>query len=205
MNLKKKLSAVFRKAAIKLEQSAENVTYDNIGRYCYGPLAKPSAYDMKFIESIGSFCSFADGCSILQTHYMGVTTHQFLFSSFRYPDFDELLPSKKQEEIFEKHISSKKTVIGNDVWVGKNASIMAGVKIGDGAVIGAGAVVTKDVPPYAIVGGIPAKVIKYRFNEEQIEELLKIKWWNWSDKQIAERFDDFLDIDEFISKYKVED
>ncbi len=203
MNLKKKLSAVFRKAAIKLEQSAENVTYDNIGRYCYGPLAKPSAYDMKFIESIGSFCSFADGCSILQTHYMGVTTHQFLFSSFRYPDFDELLPSKKQEEIFEKHISSKKTVIGNDVWVGKNASIMAGVKIGDGAVIGAGAVVTKDVPPYAIVGGIPAKVIKYRFNEEQIEELLKIKWWNWSDKQIAERFDDFLDIDDFIKKYRV--
>lgn len=204
MNFKKKLSAVFRKAAIKLEQSAEKVSYDNIGRYCYGPLSKPNTYDMKFIESIGSFCSFADGCSILQTHYMGVTTHQFLFSSFRYPDFDKLLPNKKQEEILEKHITSKKTVIGNDVWVGKNASIMAGVKIGDGAVIGAGAVVAKDVPPYAIVGGVPAKIIKYRFGEEQIDELLKIKWWDWSDETISERFDDFLDIDKFIEKYKVE-
>lgn len=204
MNFKKKLSAVFRKTAIKLEQSAEKVSYENIGRHCYGPLAKPSAYDMKFIESIGSFCSFAAGSSILQTHYMGVTTHQFLFSSFRYPDFDDLLPNKKQEEILEKYITSKKTVIGNDVWVGKNASIMAGVKIGDGAVIGAGAVVTKDVPPYAIAGGVPAKVIKYRFSEEQIAELLKIKWWDWSDKVIADRFDDFLDIDEFIRKYRVE-
>lgn len=204
MNFKRKLSALFRKFAIKLEQSAENTSYENIGRNCYGPLAKPSSYDMKFIESIGSFCSFADGCSVLQTHYMGVTTHQFLFSSFRYPDFDKLLPSKKQEEIFNKYISSKKTVIGNDVWVGKNVSIMSGVKIGDGAIIGAGAVVTKDVPPYAIVGGIPAKVIKFRFSEEQIQELLKIKWWDWDDKLIAERFDDFLDINLFIKKYKVE-
>lgn len=201
MNLIKKLSALFRKYAIKLEQRAEDVKYDNIGRYNYGPLAKPSAYDMKFIESIGSFCSFADGCSIVQSHYMGVTTHQFLFASWRFPDFDALMPKEKQQRILEEYITSKKTKIGNDVWIGKNAIIMSGVKIGDGAVIGSGAVVTKDVPDYAIVGGVPAKIIKYRYNEDQVNALKEIAWWNWEDKLIAERYDDFFDIDAFIKKY----
>lgn len=69
--------------------------------------------------------------------------------------------------------------IGNDVWIGQNVSLKAGVSIGDGAVVAANAVVTKDVPPYAVVGGIPAKIIKFRFSDEQIERLLKIKWWNY--------------------------
>ena len=156
---------------------------------------------MNFIESIGSFCSFGPNTAIVQPHYMGATTHQFLFSSWRYPDLDKLMPHKKQEEIFKTHIASKKTVIGNDVWTGRNATILAGVRIGNGAVIGAGAVVTKDVPPYAIVGGVPAKIIKYRFSPEQIEAMEQIQWWNWDDQTIADRFDDFLDIDMFIRKY----
>lgn len=191
----------FRRAAIKLERQTDPVKYDNIGRHCYGPLAKPSQYDMNFIESIGSFCSFASGVTVAQPHYMGVTTHQFLFSSWRYPEFDKLMPHDKQKKIFDENIASKKTKIGNDVWIGQNAVIMAGVNIGDGAVIGSGAVVTKDVPDYAIAVGVPAKVIKYRFSEEQIKALKKIKWWEWSDEQIAERFDDFLHIEEFVSKY----
>lgn len=72
----------------------------------------------------------------------------------------------------------KSIEIGNDVWIGERAVVMGGVKIGDGAVVALGAVVTKDVPPYAIVGGVPAKVIKYRFPQEIIDELLEIKWWN---------------------------
>ena len=76
-------------------------------------------------------------------------------------------------------------VIGNDVWIGYEAVILAGVTIGDGAIIGTHAVVTKDVPPYTIVGGVPAKPIKRRFPEETISALLEIQWWNWSEERIT--------------------
>ena len=76
-------------------------------------------------------------------------------------------------------------VIGNDVWIGYEAVILAGVMIGDGAVIGARAVVTKDVPPYTVVGGVPAKEIKKRFSQQTIEELLRLKWWDWDEDRIA--------------------
>lgn len=77
-------------------------------------------------------------------------------------------------------------IIGNDVWIGYEAVILAGVSIGDGAIIGARAVVTKDVPPYTIVGGVPAKPIKKRFSDETISSLLSIQWWNWSKEKISE-------------------
>jgi acetyltransferase-like isoleucine patch superfamily enzyme len=83
--------------------------------------------------------------------------------------------------------SSKPIMIGNDVWIGVESLIMDGVKIGDGAVIGARSVVTKDVPPYAIVVGQPAKIIKYRFENDVIERLLEIKWWNFSDEEISDK------------------
>ena len=82
---------------------------------------------------------------------------------------------------------SKKTVIGNDVWIGHGVTIKQGVVVGDGAVIGSNAVVTKDVPPYAVVGGIPAKVIKYRFLQEVIDRLEEIQWWNLPDEEITKR------------------
>ena len=77
-------------------------------------------------------------------------------------------------------------VIGNDVWIGYEAVIMAGVHIGNGAIIGTRAVVTKDVPPYTIVGGVPAKEIRKRFNSDMIEQMLALKWWNWSVDKIQE-------------------
>ena len=198
-----KLSYLFRKIGLKLERKAKAKESVPIGRHCYGPLSEPSPYDMQFVDSIGSFCSFAPGCKIVQTHYCGVTTHQFLFASWRYPELDKLLPHDKQKEVFNKFII-KKTKIGNDVWVGENAIILAGVNIGDGAIIGAGAVVTKDVPPYAIVVGVPAKIIKYRFSTDVIKKLLKIKWWDWTDQEISTRYLDFLDIKIFISKYTID-
>lgn len=78
------------------------------------------------------------------------------------------------------------TIIGNDVWIGHQVTIMPGVKIGDGAIIATNTTVTKDVEPYSIVGGNPAKEIKKRFSEEQIAELLAIKWWDWNIEQITE-------------------
>ena len=78
----------------------------------------------------------------------------------------------------------KRTYIGNDVWIGENVTIKDGVKIGNGAVIGTAAVVTKDVPPYAIVAGVPAKIIKYRFDDKKIQLLQDIKWWDWSPEMI---------------------
>ncbi len=75
-------------------------------------------------------------------------------------------------------------VVGNDVWIATNVRILQGVKVGDGAVIATESFVTKDIPPYAMVGGHPAEIIRYRFSEKQIEDLLKIAWWNWDDEEI---------------------
>jgi hypothetical protein len=99
------------------------------------------------------------------------------------------------------HSSRGDIVIGSDVWIGLNVFIGSGVTIGDGAVIGAHAVVTRDVPPYAVAGGNPARVIRYRFSETQIEALLAIRWWDWSD-EVVDRYLPLItspDIDAFIA------
>jgi serine acetyltransferase len=94
-------------------------------------------------------------------------------------------------------------IIENDVWVGAKATIMSGVKISNGVVVAAGSVVTKDVPPYAIVAGNPAKIVKFRFDEIQIEKLLQISWWDWEEQKIRDNamimWSD--NIDEFINKF----
>ena len=79
-------------------------------------------------------------------------------------------------------------VIENDVWIGSNVLLLGGIRIGNGAVIAAGSVVTKDVPPYAIVGGNPAKIIRYRFETGEIERLLELKWWDWPEDKIASEY-----------------
>ena len=92
-------------------------------------------------------------------------------------------------------LEQPKTIIGNDVWIGDQCFIKAGVKVGDGAVIGAHAVVTHDVPPYAIVAGNPAKILRYRFSEEEISALLQTKWWEWSDEEIKKNRSKFSSVD----------
>lgn len=133
---------------------------------------------------IGKFCSIACGAKFLFT-----SANHTLKSLSTYPFplfFEEWDLDKKQVQ--SAWDNKGDIVIGNDVWIGYEAVILSGVQIGDGAIIGTRAVVTKDIPPYTIVGGVPAKAIKKRFDEETIDKLQKIQWWNWS----FERLQQFL-------------
>ena len=97
-------------------------------------------------------------------------------------------------------------IIGNDVWLGMECIILGGVTIGDGVIIGARSMITKDVPPYAIIAGNPARILKYRFNENQIESLLRIKWWDWSREKIIENWQYLFKmnaIDNFIENFDI--
>ena len=95
-------------------------------------------------------------------------------------------------------------IIGNDVWIGQNAVVLPGVTVHDGAVCAAGAVVTHDVPPYTIVGGVPARIIKKRYPDQMIEKLLKIRWWNWTDAKIRENLEYFYQPEVFVEKFSDE-
>ena len=121
---------------------------------------------------IGKFCSIGPEVRI------GLGIHPTNLNS-TYPGFYTNSEYYRVEKLYDFNGEEYKQVeIGNDVWIGARATILDGVKIGDGAIIATGAVVTKDVPPYAIVGGVPAKIIKYRFDENRIKELLAEQWWN---------------------------
>lgn len=129
--------------------------------------------------TIGKFCSIACGAKFIMT---SANHTQSSFSTYPFPIFSE----EWDENLDVRDAWDKKgdIVIGNDVWIGYESVIMSGVHIGDGAIIGTRAVVTKDIPPYAVVGGIPAKIIKMRYDDTIIKNLLHIKWWNWDIESI---------------------
>ena len=131
---------------------------------------------------IGKFCSIACGTKFL----FNCANHTLKsLSTYTFPLFYEEWELEKSN-ITTAWDNKGDIVIGNDVWIGYEAVIMAGVHIGDGAIIAARAVVTKDVPPYTIVGGTPAIEIRKRFNAEVIQQLLMLKWWNWSTDKIRQ-------------------
>ncbi|RDV13837.1 antibiotic acetyltransferase [Pontibacter diazotrophicus] len=129
---------------------------------------------------IGKFCMIASGVTFIMN---GANHLSDAITSYPFAIFG----NGWQDAMNGKAYPSKgDTVIGNDVWIGYKATVMAGVKVGDGAIIAANATVTRDVAPYTIVGGNPAKEIKKRFSEEQINELLAIKWWDWDIEKITQ-------------------
>ena len=129
---------------------------------------------------IGSFCSIGSGVSFIMAGNQG-HRHDWI-STFPFFYISEVEHFRNAIDGFEK---SGNTVIGNDVWIGSEAMIMPGITIGDGAVIGSRALVTKDVQPYDIVGGNPAKQIKRRFSNEHIDKLMEMQWWNWDEKLLC--------------------
>lgn len=132
---------------------------------------------------IGKFCAISTGV----TFVMNGANHQMTgFSTYPFGMFghgwENATPSKKDM----KALSKGDTIVGNDVWIGREVVILPGVKIGDGAVIGAQSVVTHDVPPYSVVAGNPARFIRRRFDDETVYLLIKLRWWDWPAEKITE-------------------
>lgn len=136
---------------------------------------------------IGNYCSISSSVKIgLGIHPINLISTNSIFYKINSNPIRKDFYSKIEIEEY------KKTKIGNDVWIGEGVTIPGGITIGDGAVIAAKSVVTKDVPPYAIVAGVPAKIVKYRFDENIIKELLIIKWWNFNDERIKKNINIFI-------------
>jgi lipopolysaccharide transport system ATP-binding protein len=151
--------------------------------------------------NVGKYCSIGRDCNFFlhaNHRYDWVTTSSQLWGP--------VTPEIAQMHMEMGHPTCNGDItVGSDVWIGAKATIMSGVKIGDGAVVAANSVVTKDVEPYSIVGGNPAKHIRYRFTEKEIEDLLKISWWNWNETKIKEKAMVLWspDINLFIEKHKI--
>lgn len=129
---------------------------------------------------VGRYCSIAGGLKVIGPEH---PLDCFTTSPITYEY--EFLGGNAQPFPLKSIKANQKLIIGNDVWIGQNVSLRAGITVGDGAVIAANAVVVKDVPPYAVVGGVPAKIIKYRFSKSEIQSLLEIKWWNYHYKDFV--------------------
>jgi acetyltransferase-like isoleucine patch superfamily enzyme len=153
------------------------LTAFEIGEWTYGRPKIVNSAGSGATLKVGKYCSIASGVAILLG---GEHRTDWLTT---YP-FSALWPEGAN---FIGHPASKgDVVIGNDVWIGRGATILSGVHLGDGAVVGAGSLVATSVPPYAIAAGNPARVIKHRFAQDQIEQLLEIAWWNWPRPQVVE-------------------
>ena len=182
--------------------------YNKIGRNCI--IEKSSIGRFSYIGNncvftnthIGNFCSISSNVEIISgTHPTRnyVSTHPVFYSKetpvrFSYVNFTSFIEHKTTED-------GHSLDIGNDVWIGNHVCILEGVTIGDGAIIAAGSIVVKDIPPYSIVGGVPAKIIRKRFSDSEISELLQLKWWFWTQEKIKENVEKFSNVSDFLEAY----
>jgi virginiamycin A acetyltransferase len=153
---------------------------------------------------IGKYCSIANDVNFILD-----SGHHTISEVTSYPHFNHLVNKElpigsSTQSDFKRNIRTEesKTIVGNDVWIGMNAIILPNVKIGDGVTILAGTVVTKDVPDYAIVGGIPGAIVKMKYDLDTIDKMKKIQWWNWSPDKVEENVGDFyISIHDFTTKW----
>lgn len=165
-------------AGVRLDERADLEEFD-IGRYTWGHL-KVHNRAAGCVLRVGQFCSIAYGTQVIlggehRTDF--VTTYRF----GSYPPFNQWVAPHEASAVGRGDVT-----IGNDVWIGHEATILSGVTLGDGVVVGARTTVRSDAPPYAIVVGNPGRVAGFRFPPEQIEALLRIRWWDWDEERITE-------------------
>ena len=169
-----------------------SVVESSIGKYTY--IAQNSNVSQ---TTIGNFCSIGPNfvCGWGIHPYHGISTSPMFYSTRKQNGMTMSDYNKVEER--------KPILIGNDVFIGANVTVLDGVTIGDGAVIGAGAVVSKDIPPYAVAVGCPIRIMKYRFESEQIEALHHIGWWNFNDEKLKKVEQLFFDVNQFIQSESV--
>lgn len=196
---KRRLGQVRRRLLVpqprRLDERPDLKAFD-IGKYSWGHLTVANR-NPGCTLTIGRYCSFAFGVEV----FLGGEHRVDFVSTYRfgaYPPFDERYRPDDQTAISRGDVT-----IGNDVWVGRGAMILSGVTLGDGVVVGAGSVVRQSAPPYAIVVGNPARTAGFRFPAEQIEALLRIKWWEWDEDRVVDALDLIMsdDVQRFIDAY----
>lgn len=206
--IRKKYDVVFKKGSTAGRNTVfEGKNLLNVNSQVYSSYVGFGTYisgNTKFVKAkIGKFCSIGQN---VRNHFGlhpssdFVSTHPSFFSTKKQAGFTFVKENFFQEHQFIDSENKYTIRIGNDVWIGNDVSIMDGVKIGDGAIIATGSVVTKDVDPYSIVGGVPAKLIRMRFSEKEIEFLLNFKWWDRDLGWIEANSKYFRSIKEFYNR-----
>ncbi len=164
-----------------------------VGMYTYGLKLRNIQMSTKRDRLVvGNWCSIGPGVRFICEGHLTNTVSTFPFRT--------VLGGLANENV--DSVSSGPIIVGSDVWIGANAIILSGVTVGHGAVVGAGSIVTRDLPTYAVAVGVPARVIRMRFRPDQVRDLLAIAWWNWPERKVIECIDSFYgDVDLFIAEH----